>query len=110
MATVSYTVIATGTIDPTYPTRDPEHGGKTFIWDRGGGMPQTDAVHMFWVSMQPVPPTEGGVTQSWAWITQAEQQTYLFGDTRVDRRAVVSFDYFTTWKANFSVLAATVTP
>jgi len=98
MATVSYTVIATGTVDPPV---DPVNRSKTIIWDHNH-MPQADAVHMFWVSIQPV---SGVQPECRAWITKAVQQTSL-----VERHALVSFDYYASSKANFSVLAVTVTP
>src|SRR5215471_10854642 len=97
MATVSYNVIATGTIDPRV---DPPNGSKTIGWE----MPNVDAVHTFWVSLEPFPPYNPDLFNT-AWITKVAQRNSYY-----IREVLVSFDYMIREKVNFTVSAATVTP
>ena len=98
MAAVSYTVIASGTVDGP-------SGSRTDIWNN---IPHADRVHMFWISIQPT----GGAGQvqndhSEAWITKA---VHKVSDNPFNRQAIVSWSYTTSKKADFSVLMASVAP
>jgi hypothetical protein len=94
MANVSYTVVATGTLERG-------NSSKTISW----AMPQADAVHTFWVTLHPV----GQAAQYRVWNIRVILQEYFSADPFV-QQAFVSFDYSAPYNVNFSMSAATVTP
>jgi len=97
MAGVSFTTIATGTLDPP-------SGSRQFTWNH---IPHADRVHMFWVSIQPIGGALGGGSYSEAWITKA---VHKVNADPFNRQAIVSFDYQTSVQADFSLLMASVSP
>lgn len=99
MASVSYTEIASGTVNPnTGPT-----GSAHFIWSN---VPSAARVHSLWISIQPIGGA-GGAAQSEAWVTKASHK--VLADP-FNRQVHVWFSYTTNVKADFAVLMANVAP